>query len=691
MSAEYGINAIRASCRTRRGTSWWPRPRSDRDPKDDPSHLMLERSRLVPHHRDDSTDLDVVGLAASITGPVLTTRDSSFAAECSPYNLAVRHAPAVVVGATDAADVQAAVRFAAGNGLPVAVLATGHQAITPADGGMLITTRGMTGVEVDPEARTVRFEAGVRWQQVVDATVKHNLAPLNGSSPLVGAVGYTLGGGLSPTMGRAFGWAADHVRSVDVVTADGQLRHVTAESESDLFWAVRGGKSNFGIVTAVECDLFPVDRLYAGGLFFDGEHAASVLHAYRALTEAAPEELTTSVALLRLPPLPFVPEPLRGRFTVHVRVSYLGSAAEGDRLIAPLRAAAPTLIDAVGELPYERFAEIHSDPVDPAPFVERSAMLSELTPRTVDTVLALAGAGTDCPAAFVELRHLGGALSRPPRVPNAVGNRDAAFALWIVAIGTPEDTAVPMAFADRALGELAPWSTGGKYLNFMSTHDASADLVKPAYDADTYTRLEAIKSSYDPTNLFRLNHNIPPRSSTAGISATQKDTIMTAPGIDMAKQVAALTDHAAIVDTLHRYAAALDHADADLLTSALTEDAVVDLTPATAKIGLEFPVLSPRDTVVAALIGAVGPLDTSHSITNVRAQVDGDRAEAHCYAQAQHFLPGQGPNPTVTTHALMMNRYRADLVRDGAAWRIRRLTIDSAWFDGDPAVLVSQA
>jgi hypothetical protein len=160
---------------------------------------------------------------------------------------------------------------------------------------------------------------------------------------------------------------------------------------------------------------------------------------------------------------------------------------------------------------------------------------------------------------------------------------------------------------------------------------------------------------------------------------------------DTARRVAALTDHAAIVDTLHRYTAALDHADAELLTSALTEDAVVDLTPATAKIGLEFPVLGPRETVVAALIGAVGPLDTSHSITNVRAQVDGDRAEVRCYAQAWHFLPGQGPDPAATKHALMMNRYHAEVVRDGAAWRIRRLTIDSAWFDGDPAVLVSQA
>lgn len=149
-----------------------------------------------------------------------------------------------------------------------------------------------------------------------------------------------------------------------------------------------------------------------------------------------------------------------------------------------------------------------------------------------------------------------------------------------------------------------------------------------------------------------------------------------------------LVDRAAVADTLHRYAAGLDHGDAELLTSSLTEDATVDLTPATAKIGLEFPVLTPRDVVVGALIPAVGPLDTSHVISNIRTTVDGDTAHTRCYAMAQHFPAGQGPRPEQTRQALMMNRYDADLVRDGDDWRIRRLTIDSAWFSGDPTVLL---
>ena len=472
---------------------------------------LLLRSFPKSDTRPPVRDEDIAALVEAVGGPVLTPDHESYLAECAAYNLAVTHRPAVVVGATGAADVRAAVRFAAEHGLAIAVLATGHQAIVPADGAVLITTSRMATIAVDPEARTVRIEAGVRWQQVVDAAAEHGLAPLNGSSPLVGVVGFTLGGGLSPTMGRAFGWAADHVRAVDVVTADGELRHSTPDTEPDLFWALRGGKSNFGVVTALEFALFPVTRLYAGGLFFAGEHTAQLLHAYREFAATAPDEMTTSIALLRLPPLPFVPEPLRGRFTIHVRVSFLGSMRNGQRLIAPLRDAAPVLIDTVDELPYSRFAEIHADPVDPAPFLERTALIQRLTPETVDTLVELAGPDADCPVAFVELRQLGGALSRPPELANAVGNRDAAFAFWIVSIGMPQDAAIPMGYADTLLDRLAPWCTDGKYLNFMSTEDTSVEQVRPAYSTETYQRLQSVKATYDPANLFRLNHNIPPQ------------------------------------------------------------------------------------------------------------------------------------------------------------------------------------
>jgi FAD/FMN-containing dehydrogenase len=208
------------------------------------------------------------------------------------------------------------------------------------EGAVLITTGRMDGVEIDPAARTARVAAGAHWQQVVDAATPVGLAPLNGSSAKVGVTGYVLGGGLSPTMGRTYGWAADHVRAIEVVTADGTWRRATPTDEPHLFWALRGAKGNFGVVTAIEIDLFPVTTYFGGGLFYAGEHTAAVLHAYREWITTAPDELNSSVALLRLPPLPEVPEPLRGRLVVHVRVCHLGSVSDGERLVAPLRAVA---------------------------------------------------------------------------------------------------------------------------------------------------------------------------------------------------------------------------------------------------------------------------------------------------------------------------------------------------------------
>ncbi|WP_244790968.1 nuclear transport factor 2 family protein [Streptomyces sp. BJ20] len=608
-------------------------------------------------------------LAAQITGPVLGPEDEGFAAECAPFNLAVTHRPCVVVGAANSSDVQVAVRLAAQRRLPVAVMATGHQATVPADDAGLITTRRMAQVSIDPAARTARVTAGARWQQVIDAAAPFGLAPLNGSSPLVGVVGYTLGGGLSPTMGRAHGWAADHVTSLDVVTADGALHLVDAASEPDLFWALRGGKSNFGVVTAMEFALFPVAQLWAGGLFFDGADAAAVLHTYAEVTADAPDELSSSIALLRLPALPGVPAFLADRFAVHVRISCLGPAAEATRLVAPLRAAAPVLADALGPMPYASFAEIHNDPADPAPFMERTAMLRSLPAEAVEEILSAAGPTADCPVHFVELRHLGGALART--ADNAVGHRDARFALWIVGVGAPDAFTAMNVYADELLQRMRPWSTGGRYLNFMAAQDTGVSDVRAAYDEAHYRRLRSVKTRFDPDNLFRLNHNIPPEERPMSDDKLQL-----------------LIDHAAIADALHRYTAGLDHGDADLLASSLTEDAMVDLTPATSKIGLDFPALKPRDTVVGALIPAVGPLDTSHVISNIRATVDGDTAHVNCYAMAQHYLPQEGPEPDRTRHALMMNRYDADLTRDGSAWRISRLTIDNAWFEGDETVLL---
>ncbi|MFI5845547.1 FAD-binding oxidoreductase [Catenuloplanes sp. NPDC051500] len=454
--------------------------------------------------------MDITALAALVVGPVLTPGDEGYAGETATWNQALPHRPVVAVGATGVADVQAAIRFARAHELPVAVVATGHGAFVSADGAVLINVRRMDGVTIDARQHTATVGAAVEMQTLVDEAAEDGLAPLAGSSPNVGVAGFTLGGGISPTLGRTHGYAADHVLSAEIVTPDGEARTIDPSTEPDLFWAIRGGKGNFGVITSLTVALFPVTRLYGGGLFFPGEHAPAVVAAYRALIADAPEELTASIAFLRLPPAPFVPEPLRGRFTVHVRISYLGSAADGAALIAGLRAAAPTLIDAVAEMPFTAVAAIHADPVDPLPTYEVSASLADFPQEAADALLAAAGPDSDLPVLMVELRQLGGALSREPAVPNAVAYRGAGFQLFAAAVGAPGMDEEFRPALEGVTKALSPWATGHTQINFLAGYDVEAGGIGRAYPAEVLARLSRIKAAYDPRNTFRINHNIPP-------------------------------------------------------------------------------------------------------------------------------------------------------------------------------------
>ncbi|MFE3741086.1 FAD-binding oxidoreductase [Streptomyces sp. NPDC059134] len=451
-------------------------------------------------------------LSERVEGPVFRPGRPGYDEERSGFQTAFRHRPAVIVGAAGAADVSAAVAFAAEHGLPVAVQATGHGLSAAADGeGLLISTRRMDGVVIDPEARTARFDAGVRWEQVVADAAPHGLAPLNGSAPHVGAVAYTLGGGLG-LLAREFGYAADHVRSIDVVTADATVRTVTAGSDPDLFWALRGGRDNFGVVTSMEVDLFPVSRLYGGGLFFPAEAVTDVLTAYLAWTATVPEELTSSVSLMAYPDLPVVPAPLRGRYVAHVRIAYTGDEASGERLVAPLRAIGPRLIDSVREMPYTACGTIYNDPAFPHAYYGNNVLLGELDSSVlVKTVLDVAGPGAPA-LCVIDLRHLGGALSRPPAVPSAVGNRDAQFILRVLTPLAASDLDVARPVHQRLFDALRPWTTG-RSLNFVYSDEDMPDQTSAVYASDDLRRLAELKSVHDPANLFRLNHNIAPAAA----------------------------------------------------------------------------------------------------------------------------------------------------------------------------------
>jgi len=440
-------------------------------------------------------------LVAEVKGEVFLPDDPGYEAELDGFNRIGRHRPVLVVGAVTAEDVAAAVRVGTELGLPVSVQATGHGIAASAEEAVLVTTHRMNAVAVDPIARIARVEAGARWHQVIASAAYHGLAPLNGSSHLVGVVGYTLGGGLGP-LGRLHGYAADHVTRVHLVTADGRHRTVTRDAEPELFWALRGGKGNFGIVTALEFGLVPVARLYGGGLYFPGAEAPAVLDAWRAWTAGLPETLTSSVALLRVPELHQVPGHPAGELAVHVRIAFTGSQEEGEELLRPLRAAGTLLADTVAEMPYSAVAEIHQDPTEPLPYHERNVVLRELDAEAVAELMAAAGPGSGCTDPMVEVRHLGGALSRPAAVPNAVP-RDGAFTLSTLSLpGSP----------DVLLRRLGRWSAGRRYLNFLAGAD-TAGAAAECFDEATFARLLQVKKQYDPHNVFRLGHALLPETA----------------------------------------------------------------------------------------------------------------------------------------------------------------------------------
>ncbi|MGW0302680.1 FAD-binding oxidoreductase [Streptomyces anthocyanicus] len=447
----------------------------------------------------------------NVAGPVLVAGTEEYDAECATYNLNCGFRPAIVVGATSADDVCEAVRFASAQGMPIAVKSAAHQVVGATDGAMLITTGRMKRMSVDVEARTVNAEAGLRWSEVLPRTAELGLAPIAGSAPEVGVVGYTLGGGQSPLLGRTLGYAADHVRRMNVVTADGALRTVTPDSEPDLFWALLGGKGNFGVVTEIEFDVFPVTRFYGGGIFFPGENLAEVLESWRLWVPTLPEETTTSLGIQRLPDLQTLPDPLRGAFVVHVRIAHLGSADEGERLVAPLRAAAPVLMDTVGEKPVTAIGAIHLDPVDPMPYFDRSLSLREFPEKAADTLVALTGPGSGCRLANLEIRALGGAFDREPKVPNAVSVRGVPFVLFGFAVGGGDQADDLRQQLARVTDGLSPWAADRSMVNFLSPDEATdADGVRAAYGTERYARLAEIKRRWDPANLFRFNHNILP-------------------------------------------------------------------------------------------------------------------------------------------------------------------------------------
>ncbi|MFC4000430.1 FAD-binding oxidoreductase [Prauserella oleivorans] len=446
------------------------------------------------------------------TGPIHRPGEPAYDDERTGYQRLVNHRPALVVAAASAEDVRAAVTFAAARGERVAVQAGGHGVNRPLTGGVLISTRRMAGVRVDPRSRTARVEAGATWQHVIDAAAEHGLAPLSGSAPGVGAVPYTLGGGVG-LLGRRYGFAADHVHRLDLVTADGRSLRVTPEHEPDLFWALRGGGGNFGVVTAMEIELVPVSHVYGGSLYFDLARVPEVPDAWRRWTATVPDELTSAVSMLPFPDLPMVPKALRGRHVAQVQVCYAGPADAGERLVRPLRELGPVLRDTLRLLPFTESGSVFDEPDTPHAYRSDGRLLRTLDPQALESLVKLAGpsAPVMCVAG---LRHLGGAFARQPRHANAIGHRDAAYAVSVLSpVGDGSAGSAGSAAEDRVRAvhadAIAPFARHaiGRMLNF-SFGALDEDGVRSAYRPEDYHRLTALRDRYDPDRMFLPNHPI---------------------------------------------------------------------------------------------------------------------------------------------------------------------------------------
>ena len=448
---------------------------------------------------------DLNGL--EISGRVARPGDPDWDQARAAWNLAADQNPEAVAFAESAEDIVAVVRFAAANDLRVAAQGTGHGAVPlpPLDGTILLKTERMRGIEIDPRERIARFEAGVLSAELAEAAGEHGLSALPGSSPDVGVVGYTVGGGLS-WLGRQYGFACNNVVAIELVTAEGERRTVDANSDEDLFWALRGGGGGYAIVAALRVALLPIADLYAGTLIFPAELGAAAFRAYRDWTAGVGEEVTSIARLLTPPPIPDVPEPLRGVPVITIGAACIGDQATGEATMAPLREIGEPIMDMVGQIPAAGLCRIHMDPEQPVPGHGHHAPLTELTDEAIEAFVANGpGPETGSTLLLAELRQLGGALGRSAPGNGALDRLESPFVLEAIgALMAPGSEETVPRDLDRITDAMAPWTADGGYFNFAE-RPCDVDSILPA---ETCARLAEVKRRWDPDGTFVANHSV---------------------------------------------------------------------------------------------------------------------------------------------------------------------------------------
>jgi FAD binding domain-containing protein len=440
----------------------------------------------------------------SIRGRIAVPEDSDWDEARQPWNLAADQRPAAVALVESADDVVKVVGFARDNDLKMAGQGTGHGAVPlgALDDAILIKTSRMRRIDVSGDS--ARVEAGVLAEEIGGAAHEKGRSWLPGTSPNVGVTGYSLGGGLS-WLGRKYGWACNSISAIELVGADGEPRTVDAGSDPDLFWALRGGGGGYAIVTALHLDLVPVTEAYAGSILFPPEHTAEGLRRYRDWAAEAPEEVSSLVRMLNLPPIPDIPEEIRGKKWFAITACFLGSKEDGEKLMAPLREIGEPVMDMFDQVPTPALSRIAMDPEPPVPGLGHHATLSELPDECLDAIMAASGPETDSPLLQTEIRQLGGALGRPAENGGALNKLDAEFVLF--GVGMLMDPAMhdPLEGSlDTLVDAIKPWRAEGGYFNYAE-RTCDVDAILPA---ETCERLAHVKRSWDPENRILANHQL---------------------------------------------------------------------------------------------------------------------------------------------------------------------------------------
>jgi FAD/FMN-containing dehydrogenase len=452
----------------------------------------------------------VEALRAAVRGALLRPGDADYDAARRVWNGMIDRRPALIARCAGAADVIKGVAFAREHGLLVAVRGGGHNVTGNAvcDDGLMLDLSPMKGIRVDPARLTVRAEAGVTWGELDRETQAFGLATTGGQVSTTGIAGLTLGGGIGWLM-RKYGLAIDNLLSADVVTADGRLLTASADENPDLFWGIRGGGGNFGVVTSFEYRLHRVGPMITGGMaLYPAARAAELLRFFRALTADAPEDLNVVLAFLTAPPAPFVPPELVGTPLVGFALGHLGTPEEGQAAIERIRAFGAPAIDLLGPMPYTALQSMTDGAL---PFGLRvylkSSHLTGLDDALIDTVVRQMQAVTS-PLSQVVIVPLGGAVARVADDATAFGRRDTPYDIVVFSVWTePGEDERHMRWG-RDFGEAVRPFARGVYVNEMGVE--GEERVREAYTPATYQRLAALKRTYDPDNLFRLNQNIAP-------------------------------------------------------------------------------------------------------------------------------------------------------------------------------------